>query len=81
MTWEGGREGRQTCARQPAVRPFPAIARKGMAGEALGLRLTPLARVINGLVGLQEKVPAARGKEQVDALSVHLFGQRALQPR
>lgn len=40
----------------------------------------PLARVINGLVCLQEKVPPARGEEQVDALSVHVFGQRALQP-
>lgn len=53
---------------------------EGVRGMALGLRLTPLARVINGLVRLQEKVPPARGEEKVDALNVYVFQQSALQP-
>ena len=40
--------------------------------RALGLRLTPLARVINGLVSLQKEVSPARGEEQVDTLPVCL---------
>lgn len=49
--------------------------------EALAPRLTPLARVINGLVCLQKEVPPARGEQQVDTLHVCLFGQRVPEPR
>lgn len=41
--------------------------------EALGLRLTSLARVINRLVSLQKEVPPARGEEKVDALNISPF--------
>ena len=43
-------------------------------------QLTPLARVINGLVRLQTEVPPARGEQQVDTLHVCLFGQRVPEP-
>ena len=49
--------------------------------EALAPRLTPLARVINGLVCLQKEVPPARGEQQVGTLHVCLFGQRVPEPR
>lgn len=42
--------------------------------------LTPLARVINGLVSLQKEVPPTRGEEQVNTLNICCSGQGVLQP-
>lgn len=56
------------------------LEQAGSQSRGPGAQLTPLARVINGLVGLQKEVPPARGEEQVEALNVCLSGQRVLQP-
>jgi len=73
------REGEQMFAKQPSYEGLQVISFKWLGRHERWRpwrQLTPLARVINGLVRLQKEVPPARGEQQVDTLHVCLFGQR-----